>query len=72
MLCVGTSDLLDAGGVANHAVEVPQGFTTDFASIPPIFFGLLRPDGLYAVAAVVHDYLYWDQRVDRLTCDQTS
>jgi hypothetical protein len=43
------------------AVTVPPGFVTDFASIPRVFWSLLRPDGEYAYAAVVHDYLYWTQ-----------
>jgi hypothetical protein len=43
------------------SVTAPVGFVTDFASIPRIFWSLLKPDGLYAYAAVVHDYLYWTQ-----------
>lgn len=42
-------------------VQVPVGFVTDLASIPPVFFSLLRPDGLYTYPAIVHDYLYWMQ-----------
>lgn len=42
-------------------VVVPYGFVTDFASIPRIFWSLLNPDDDYAYAAVIHDYLYWDQ-----------
>ena len=44
-----------------QAVTVPVGFVTDFASIPRFFWSALRPDGNYAYAAVVHDYLYWEQ-----------
>jgi Protein of unknown function (DUF1353) len=44
-----------------QAVTVPKGFVTDFASIPRVFWSVLRPDGEYAYAAVVHDYLYWTQ-----------
>lgn len=39
-------------------VEVPEGYTTDFASVPKAFHWLLppyHPD--YGKAAVVHDYL---------------
>lgn len=43
------------------AVEVPIGFVTDFASIPRIFWSLLRPDGEYTYPAILHDYLYWTQ-----------
>ncbi|MGF6482830.1 DUF1353 domain-containing protein [Paraburkholderia sp. JPY419] len=42
-------------------VKVPRGFVTDFASVPRVFWSLFRPDGDYAYAAVVHDYLYWQQ-----------
>jgi len=42
-------------------VTVPTGFVTDLASVPRVFWSILQPDGLYAYAAVVHDYLYWTQ-----------
>lgn len=51
------------------AVTVPTGFVTDFASIPQIFWSVLRPDGEYAYAAVVHDYLYWTQTRSREEAD---
>lgn len=51
------------------AITVPRGFVTDFASIPRIFWSALRPDGLYSYAAIIHDYLYWDQSVPRATAD---
>jgi hypothetical protein len=43
-------------------VTVPHGFCCDLTSIPQFFwsFGLPRT-GRYAYAAIVHDYLYWDQ-----------
>lgn len=50
-------------------VTVPTGFVTDLASIPRPFFSLLRPDGEYAYAAIVHDYLYWDQSGSRDEAD---
>lgn len=53
-----------------QAVEVPTGFVTDFASIPPIFYSVLRPDGEYAYAAVIHDYLYWMQTRPREVADE--
>jgi hypothetical protein len=52
------------------AVTVPTGFVTDFASIPAIFWSYLRPDGKYAYAAIVHDYLYWMQQRPREEADQ--
>ena len=30
---------------------------------------MLRPDGEYAHAAVVHDFLYWDQQTSRSDAD---
>lgn len=52
------------------AVTVPTGFVTDLASIPQPFWSLLRPDGRYAYAAIVHDYLYWTQERPREEADQ--
>lgn len=50
-------------------ITVPVGFVTDFASIPRAFWSLLRPDGDYAYAAVIHDYLYWTQGLPREKSD---
>jgi hypothetical protein len=63
-----TPNLRDAGRY--KGVEVPTGFVTDFASIPPIFFSVLRPDGEYAYAAVIHDHLYWTQERPREEADE--
>jgi hypothetical protein len=52
-----------------ESVEVPKGFVSDLASIPAIFFSVLRPDAEYAYAAIVHDYLYWVQARPREVCD---
>lgn len=58
-----------ANQVGYAPVIVPKGFVTDFASIPRVFWTLLRPDGNYAHAAIVHDFLYWDQSTSRQTAD---
>ncbi|EBC1279463.1 DUF1353 domain-containing protein [Salmonella enterica] len=39
-------------------ISVPSGFITDLASVPRIFLTLLFPDGKYAKATIIHDYLY--------------
>jgi hypothetical protein len=39
-------------------VQVPEGFVTDFASVPSAFHFAVQPFGRHAPAAVVHDYLY--------------
>jgi hypothetical protein len=48
---------------------VPRGFVTDLASIPRVFWSVLRPDGNYAYAAILHDYLYWTQTRPRKVAD---
>ena len=50
-------------------ITVPKGFTTDFASIPRIFWSILPPWGKYGKAAVVHDYLYWEAKRSRKEAD---
>lgn len=42
----------------SDVISVPAGFVTDLATIPRIFWTLLPPDGKYAKAAIIHDYLY--------------
>ncbi|EMQ9351071.1 DUF1353 domain-containing protein [Salmonella enterica] len=42
----------------SDVIEVPAGFVTDLATVPRIFWTLLPPDGKYAKAAIIRDYLY--------------
>ncbi|EKZ9425997.1 DUF1353 domain-containing protein [Salmonella enterica] len=42
----------------SDVIEVPAGFVTDLATVPRIFWIFLPPDGKYAKAAIIHDYLY--------------
>ena len=51
-------------------VRVPAGFVFSFDSIPQAFWSLMRPDGAFAQAAVVHDYLYWSQARPRSEADE--
>ena len=51
-------------------IKVPEGFETDFASVPRIFWSIFPPFGLYTRAAVVHDYLYRNTSFKRGTCDK--
>jgi hypothetical protein len=53
-----------------QSVTVPLGFVTDFASIPRVFWSLLRPDGEYTYPAIVHDFLYWTQTTPRDAADK--
>lgn len=56
-------------GQSLQKVRVPSGFVTDFASIPRIFWSVLRPDGDYTYPAIIHDFLYWDQSTSRVDAD---
>jgi hypothetical protein len=58
-------------GESVSPVSVPIGFVTDLASIPRIFWSLLRPDGNYAFPAIIHDYLYWFQPEPKEKADLT-
>jgi len=43
----------------NTVVMIPEGFMTDFASIPQVLWNIWPPTGgMYGKAALVHDYLY--------------
>lgn len=57
----------DEGGVQ---IDVPQGFVTDFASVPQIFWNVLPPWGAYGKAAVLHDWLYHEQTYTRAKTDK--
>jgi hypothetical protein len=50
-------------------VIVPEGFITDFASVPVLFRGFFPKAGKYKDAAVVHDYLYQYPRGNRKAMD---
>jgi hypothetical protein len=50
-------------------ITVPAGFVTDFASTPRAIWAILPPSGRYQLAAVVHDFLYWDQGCTRQQAD---
>jgi len=43
---------------SDDVIRVPAGFVTDLASIPRLFWPLLPPQGRYAKAAILHDWLY--------------
>lgn len=42
----------------SDVISVPAGFVTDLATVPRIFWSVMPPDGKYAKAAIIHDYLY--------------
>jgi len=51
-------------------IEVPEGFETDFASIPKIFIPFLAWKDKFNKASVVHDWLYHTKQFDRKTSDK--
>ena len=51
-------------------IKVPEGFKTDFASVPRGLWNIFPPTGEYGKAAVIHDFLYRCTNVDRKICDQ--
>ena len=59
---------------SNNVICVPRNFTTDFASVPRIFWNVIPPYGRHGKAAVVHDYLYATNglhgRFNRQRCDE--
>jgi hypothetical protein len=58
------SDLL------GRVLTVPQGFVTDFASVPRLPFVYLAAGGKGDKAAVIHDWAYSTQFCDRATADK--
>lgn len=56
-------------GRTREQITIPEGFVTDFASIPSDLQGLLRTQGSYSRAAVLHDFLYWSQQCTREQSD---
>jgi len=43
---------------SNQAMTLPARFTSDFASVPQIFWAIIPPQGEYTYAAMLHDYFY--------------
>jgi len=55
---------------SNEVIKVPEGFITDFASIPRIFWSIIGgPWGKYGYAAIVHDKIYWSKECSRKRAD---
>lgn len=49
---------------------VPEGFITDFASIPRPLWAILPRDGSYQPAAILHDWLYSQPDFPRWIADR--
>ncbi len=51
-------------------IKVPEGFETDFASVPQALTNVLPRWSTYGPASVVHDWLYWNQQTHRDFADE--
>lgn len=65
-----TEDLPYDMASSGLTVTVPRGFVSDFASIPVAFRSMLSPIGKHGRAAIIHDYLYWQQECTREQADR--
>jgi uncharacterized protein DUF1353 len=63
------TDLQYQIGDTKFIIVVPAGFVTDFASTPRAIWAVLPPADHYQLAAIVHDFLYWDQGCTREQAD---
>ena len=48
---------------SDYRIDVPPKFMTDYASIPAILWWFGKPWGKHGVAAVIHDWLYWEHKI---------
>lgn len=55
---------------SGDVINVPIGTHTDFASIPRLLWAIFPRWGKYGNAAVIHDWLYWDQPRPRKEADE--
>jgi len=53
----------------DDVITVPIGFVSDIASIPKPLWSILPPNGRYAKAAFLHDFLYFSKKRSRKECD---
>lgn len=64
------NDLVFTIRKTGQRIVVPRGFVTDFASVPRVFWTFFPKHGEYTRAAIVHDYLYWQQKCSREQADE--
>jgi len=64
------NDLIFTIRDTGEKIIVPRGFVTDFASVPRIFWTFFPKHGEYTRAAIVHDFLYWEQKCSREQADE--
>lgn len=55
---------------SGEVIEVPEGFQTDFASVPRPLWPIVSRWGRHGKAAIIHDFAYWDQTYDKKRADE--
>ncbi len=55
---------------SGNVITVDEGFQTDFASVPLLLSPIVARWGRHGKAAVVHDFLYWDQGRNKKQSDE--
>lgn len=55
---------------SEEIITVPEGFETDFATVPRIVWSIISPIDNHAKAAVIHDYCYEYKIYSRKRCDE--
>ena len=56
-------DYRDIRRGSDYRIDVPAKFMTDYASIPGPFRLFINTWGKHGMAAVIHDWLYWEQKL---------
>lgn len=51
-------------------ITIPQGFVTDFASVPRLLWGVIIPVGRHNLAVLIHDWLYDNKHISRSFADK--
>ena len=54
---------------SGEVIDVPIGTHTDFTSVPRLLWWIFPRWGKYGNAAVLHDWLYWEQSRSRREAD---
>ena len=55
---------------SDEVINIPEGYLTDLASIPPVARWMIPKLGKHCQAAVVHDFIYQHHTYDRKKCDK--
>lgn len=54
---------------SKEIIIAPEGFITDFASVPRIFWPIISPIDTHANAAVIHDFMYQTNYASKARCE---